>query len=47
MINNDIQAKRIGVALILFVLFISFIWVTSGYSQTQRNPVLEFCTGTW
>lgn len=38
-------------ALLVFGLVIFFsigvLAVSDGYSQTQRNPVLEFCTGTW
>lgn len=30
--------------VMVFVLILSF---SSTYSQTQRNPVLEYCTGTW
>lgn len=45
--SNSIHSKRVGIVLMLFVVFVGFVWVNAGYGQTQRNPVLEFCTGTW
>jgi len=34
--------------LFICILFIvAMIGVTSSFAQTQRNPVLEYCTGTW
>lgn len=36
---------RIGISVFFLVLLFSGLNVI--YSQIQRNPVLEFCTGTW
>jgi len=32
------------IATLIFVILLS---VFSVFAQTQRNPVLEFCSGTW
>jgi len=46
--DRSIPKSRFGFALILvFILAAGLFAVSNGYSQNQRNPVLEFCTGTW
>jgi len=32
----------------IFLLFVLFLFtVKTNYAQIERNPVVEFCTGTW
>ena len=32
---------------IITVIFLTLLVVLSVLGQTQRNPVIEYCTGTW
>lgn len=44
---DSLKIKSGGIALMFFVLFLCFLMINPTYGQGQRNPVLEFCTGTW
>lgn len=40
--------KKLGLMLLLLTVIAMGLGVADyAFSQTQRNPVLEFCTGTW
>lgn len=40
--------KKLGLTLLLLAVIAMGLGVADyAFSQTQRNPVLEFCTGTW
>jgi hypothetical protein len=40
--------KKLGLTLLIVVVVAMGLGVADyAFSQTQRNPVLEFCTGTW
>jgi hypothetical protein len=32
---------------VFILLVLGFGFLNIAFSQTQRNPVIEFCTGTW
>ncbi|MFZ0391147.1 MAG: hypothetical protein WAN36_11880 [Calditrichia bacterium] len=36
-----------GMLMLLTIFFTLFGSINITYAQTARNPVLEFCTGTW
>lgn len=45
---NHLNLKKFGLALSMITLMALGLGVADyAFSQTQRNPVLEFCTGTW
>ena len=44
---NIIRLKNYSFVVVLSLLVLSFVNINSSYGQNQRNPVLEFCTGTW
>lgn len=41
------KTKLSCIGISVFVLLLMFGVLDVMYSQIQRNPVLEFCTGTW
>jgi hypothetical protein len=45
---NAPTMKKVGLMLLLLTVIAMGLGVADyAFSQTQRNPVLEFCTGTW
>jgi hypothetical protein len=46
--NNSTKITKFGITLVLvFGVAIGLFSISNTYGQNQRNPVLEFCTGTW
>lgn len=46
--NHSTKVVKFGTTLVLvFGMAIGLFIISDGYSQNLRNPVLEFCTGTW
>lgn len=45
---NAPTITKLGLMLLLLTVIAMGLGVADyAFSQTQRNPVLEFCTGTW
>lgn len=45
---DHFNLKKPGITLLMIALMALGLGVADyAFSQTQRNPVLEFCTGTW
>jgi len=38
---------RTQIFAVFVLLVLGFGFLNIAMSQTQRNPVIEFCTGTW
>lgn len=45
---SNLNLKKLGLTLLMVTLMAMGLGLADyAFSQTQRNPVLEFCTGTW